>query len=105
VRYRTRDLEVGVHRAFGASKRAIFFQHVLEAALAAGGAGAIAIGASAVLLDVMNTVLSIRPADYALDVRTGFEALGLSIAVGVAAALYPAWWSSRRSPAVATSRA
>ncbi len=104
VKYRECDVAMGIHRAFGASRRVVFLQHLLEAALAGGAAALVAIGGTAVAVRVMNAMLPIRPADYALGPRTAAEELALAVGAAVLAAVYPAWSSSRRTPAAMLRR-
>jgi putative ABC transport system permease protein len=104
VKYQEGDMAMGIHRAFGASRRVVLLQHLLEAALAGGAAALVAIGGTAVAVRVMNAMLPIRPADYALGPRIAAEELALAVGAAVLAAVYPAWSSSRRTPAAMLRR-
>ncbi|MCW0459213.1 hypothetical protein NB717_000281 [Xanthomonas sacchari] len=87
--------EIGVRRALGASRRAIFAQHLVEVA-AIGVAG----GSAGLLLAWIGTwLVRQQPADYAslahLDGRMLLLALGLSLGSSLLAGLLPAWQAMR----------
>ena len=93
---------VGVHRALGASRAAVFFQHILECELVGvigGGAGIlIAIQCLKLLNRVMpgNTVPDLLVIDGAMAAVAVF----LSLTAGLIAGVYPAWRACRVAPAM-----
>src|SRR5262249_9502797 len=97
--------EVGVRRALGASRADIFLQHVVECELIGVVGGAIGLLLSFAALAALNawlktTVVNPRAAFFHLDVPMVLLSVGLSLAAGLAAGLYPAWRTCRLSPAV-----
>jgi len=93
----------GVRRALGASRRDIFWQHLTEA-----GVVAVAGGLAGGLLGIAG-IWALRawygrfvqdldrslPTDYSTFVL----AVGISLAAGIIAGLYPAWRIGRAAPA------
>ncbi len=99
--------EVGVRRALGASRADIFLQHVVECELIGVVGGAIGLALSFVALMALNQWLKTTGATvtprtdfFHLDVPMVLLSVGLSLAAGLVAGLYPAWRTSRLSPAV-----
>lgn len=93
---------VGVRRALGASRGAIFLQHVLEAELVGLIGGALglllAVGGLALLNRVLSEVLEVDHA-FGLDATMVAVAAGLSLVAGLIAGLYPAWRICKIPPA------
>jgi putative ABC transport system permease protein len=93
-----RRREIGVRRSFGATRRDILVQFMLEA-LAVSFAG----GVTGVGLALAGTNLVARlqnlPAIFAWNVLG--LAIGLSVSVGLVFGLYPAWKAARVDPVVA----
>ena len=81
---------VGVRRALGASRRAIFLQHLVECeliALAGGIAGiALALGTLAFINQALRDFATFR-----LDASMIAAAVLLSLMAGAIAGIYPAW--------------
>lgn len=81
---------VGVRRALGASRRAIFLQHLVECevvALLGGAAGlAMALGTLALINGNVDNLPHFR-----LDVAMAAAAVLLSLVAGAVAGVYPAW--------------
>jgi putative ABC transport system permease protein len=81
---------VGVRRALGASRRAIFLQHLVECevvALLGGAAGlAMALGTLALINGNVDNLPHFR-----LDAAMAAAAVLLSLAAGAVAGVYPAW--------------
>lgn len=92
--------DVGVRRALGASRRAVFLQHLTEVGLlgAVGGAGGLVL-AWLGLAGVRSLF-----ADYERVAHLNLElmvvAIGLAVLAGIAAGLYPAWRICSIPPAV-----
>ncbi|MDX1998995.1 MAG: FtsX-like permease family protein [Thermoanaerobaculia bacterium] len=89
-KFLARAPEVGVRRALGASRAAVFVQHLVECELTAVGGGLAGILLSWGVLGVINRALE-GDVHYRLDlpmIGTGF---GLTLVAGLVAGLYPAW--------------
>jgi putative ABC transport system permease protein len=102
-KFLARSSEVGVRRALGASRADIFLQHVVECELIGVVGGAIglllSLGALLFLNQWLKTVAT-RGDFFRLDVPMVLLSIGLSLAAGLAAGLYPAWRTCRLAPAV-----
>lgn len=81
---------VGVRRALGASRRAIFLQHLVECELIALVGGVIGVVLALATLAFINHALD-DYADFRLDGVMVSGAVLLSLAAGAIAGLYPAW--------------
>jgi len=102
-KFLARSSEVGVRRALGASRADIFLQHVVECELIGVVGGAIglllSVGALLFLNNWLKTIAT-RGDFFRLDVPMVLLSIGLSLAAGLAAGLYPAWRTCRLAPAV-----
>jgi putative ABC transport system permease protein len=102
-KFLARSSEVGVRRALGASRADIFLQHVVECELIGVVGGAVglllSIGALLFLNNWLKTTAT-RGDFFRLDVPMVLLSIGLSLAAGLAAGLYPAWRTCRLAPAV-----
>jgi len=102
-KFLARSSEIGVRRALGASRADIFLQHVVECELIGAVGGAIglllSIGALLFLNNWLKTTAT-RGDFFRLDVPMVLLSIGLSLAAGLAAGLYPAWRTCRLAPAV-----
>jgi putative ABC transport system permease protein len=102
-KFLARSSEVGVRRALGASRADIFLQHVVECELIGIVGGAIGLLLSLGALVFLNQWLkttATRGDFFSLDVPMILLSIGLSLAAGLAAGLYPAWRTCRLAPAV-----
>jgi putative ABC transport system permease protein len=94
---------IGVHRALGASRAAIFFQHILECELVGviGGAAGIVLAIQALkLIDRIVPDAASTSSFLVLDGTMAVVAVVLSLAAGLVAGLYPAWRACRIAPAM-----
>lgn len=94
---------IGVQRALGASRSAVFFQHILECELVGviGGAGGILLAIEALrLIDRVIPDSAQAPGFLELDGTMAAVAVALSLAAGLIAGLYPAWRACRVVPAM-----
>ena len=102
-KFLARASEVGVRRALGATRTDIFLQHVVECELIAMIGGAIglllSLGGLAALNAWLKTTAS-RGDFFHLDTRMVLLSVGLSLAAGLVAGVYPAWRTCRLAPAV-----
>ena len=89
---RARRLEIGVRRAVGARRSDIIAQFLFEAGLLSGAGGALGVACSMVLVLVVHLV-----ADFPFVVSPPLlvAVLAGSVALGLAAGVYPAWQASR----------
>ena len=102
-KFLARASEVGVRRALGASRADIFLQHVVECELIGIVGGAIGLLLSLGALLFLNNWLkttATRGDFFRLDVPMVLLSIGLSLAAGLAAGLYPAGRTCRLAPAV-----
>lgn len=90
-----RRAEIGLRRAVGAARRAIVEQFVYEGVLICAVGGTLG-----VLVGIGATLILGRTADWPVAgaAPAALAGLGVSIAVGLAAASYPAWQAARVEP-------
>lgn len=94
---------VGVRRALGASRGAVFLQHIVECELVGLVGGAIGLLLSAGLLAVLRRIAGTLPAVtvfFHLDATMVLAAIGLSLAAGLLAGIYPSWRICAAAPAL-----
>ena len=89
---RSRQLEIGVRRAVGATKKQIIVQFMGEAAVMAGAGGIIGV-IVALLLSALLALMQILPAYYNIPLAGGV--CFLSIICGIIAGAYPAWQAAK----------
>ena len=99
VKFLRRGGELSVRRAMGASRRSVFAQLLVEAALVGLGGGAIGL-----LLSLFGLwVVRQQPAEYAglahLDAMMLGATFALAVCVTLLAAMFPAWRACRLVPA------
>nr|WP_225562986.1 ABC transporter permease [Rhodanobacter sp. DHG33] len=100
AKFLRRSGEIGVRRALGASRRAVFAQMLTEAALVGVAGGMLG------LLLALTGLWAVRrsPTDYAalahLDLRMFLVTFALSIAASLVAGLLPAWRACQIPPAL-----
>jgi putative ABC transport system permease protein len=90
--------EVGVQKALGAKPMEIGIQFLAESITLSlvGGLVGMALGSFPVLLgDTLEAAFHFRPV---LDIGIAFQALGVTVLVGVIAGLFPAWKAMRLDP-------
>ena len=91
--------EVGVRRALGASRGAVFGQHLVECEVVGLLGGAVGIALSAVVLRVLNRLFTEDVELFALDLTMLGAGVALALVAGLIAGLYPAWRICRVAPA------
>ena len=90
---------VGLRRAVGASRAAIFRQHLVEVATIGVGGGVLGLGLAALgLLGVRHAFEGFQELTR-LDVTMALISLGIAVAAGLLAGVYPAWRVCRLQPA------
>ena len=98
-----RTREIGLRRAVGASRTAVIVEILMEACMLAVIGACLGLIAASVLATPLSTLLSVNAAQPVkslahLSVGAIAASLGLSIAVGVIAGLFPAVQASVQSP-------
>jgi putative ABC transport system permease protein len=88
-----------IRRALGARRLDLFAIQLFEAVLVGAAAVLLALGLSWLGARAFNTLLPMRPADYALSVRLAGIDLGVAAAAGLIAGFWPAVQASRVAPA------
>lgn len=100
AKFLRRSAEIGVRRALGATKRAIFVQYLIEAGVIGLAGGALGLCISLLGLWAVRQ----QPTDYAelahLNGTMLLTAVGLSLAASVIAGLLPAWRACQIAPAI-----
>ncbi|MEO7973232.1 MAG: ABC transporter permease [Thermoanaerobaculia bacterium] len=102
-KFLSRSGVLGVHRALGAPRSAIFLQRLLECELVGVGGGLLGVGLAAGALKLINRLLpaTIARADlFGADGFTMLVALGLALLAGLLSGFYPAWRACRIPPAM-----
>jgi putative ABC transport system permease protein len=93
--------EIGLRRAFGATRGAIVLQLVLESIVMAMLGGLLALGAASFALDAIERAGVIPYADLSLNLRIFGWGFALAVAFGVLSGALPAWRTARLDPVVA----
>jgi len=100
AKFLRRGGEIGVRRALGASRRAIFVQCLVEAGAVGLAGGALGLGLAALGLWAVRR----QPTDYAelahLDPLMLMATIGLAVVASLLAGLLPAWRAMQVAPAV-----
>lgn len=102
-KFLSRSGVLGVHRALGAPRSAIFLQRLLECELVGVGGGLLGVGLAAGALRLINAMLPANLARanlFGADGYTLIVALVLALAAGLLSGLYPAWRACRIPPAM-----
>jgi putative ABC transport system permease protein len=96
----------GVRRALGASRRQVFYQHLVEVGVISSIGALLGLGLGAVLLMGLRALYTVDPTDAGgtqalahVDVTSVVTALALAFFATLAAGLYPAWRIGRIPPA------
>jgi putative ABC transport system permease protein len=90
---------VGLRRALGASRATIFRQHLIEVGVIGGCGGVLGIAVAALGLLGVRQLYENYNELTRLDVTMGLIALGIALASGLLAGLYPTWRVCRLQPA------
>jgi putative ABC transport system permease protein len=100
AKFSSRAGEIGVRRAVGATRRAVFAQCVIETAAIGLAGGAVGVGLTAVGLAGVRGVFPEEIARLAqFDVQSMAMTLAVALFATVCAGSYPAWRASRTQPA------
>ena len=99
AKFGERKREVGIRRALGASRRAIFTQYLVESGVLGVTAGLVGLALTWLGLVGQRTVL---PEDLrhlaVLDAHVAFIVICASVIATIVAAVYPAWHASAIEP-------
>jgi len=96
-----RSSEIGVRRAFGATRTTLVGQFVVENVVLTLIGGVLALGLSAVTLSLINGSGLIPYAQFTINFRIFLWGLVIALAFGLFSGVYPAWRMSRMSPVTA----
>jgi putative ABC transport system permease protein len=104
-KFLARSNRIGIYRALGAPRSAVFMQHLIECELVGliGGAAGIllAMGALRAIVRMMPDLRGFIAQDtFQLNGMMIVVAVGLALLAGLSAGIYPAWRASRISPAM-----
>jgi putative ABC transport system permease protein len=97
-KFLARAPEIGVRRALGASRGAIFMQHLIECELIAMVGGVAGLGLSVLGLWIIEALFSID-LNFKLDLNMVGAGMLLALVAGLLAGTYPAWRVCRIPPA------
>jgi putative ABC transport system permease protein len=96
----------GVRRALGASRRQVFYQHLVEVGVVSSIGALLGLALGALLLMGLRALYTVDPTDAGgtqaiahVDVTSVVTALALAFFATIAAGLYPAWRIGRIPPA------
>jgi putative ABC transport system permease protein len=98
AKFLARASEVGVRRALGANRLAVFVQHIVECEVVGLTGGAIGLLLSIAILALFSKAFPQLPA-FRLDAPMVAASVMLSLVAGLIAGLYPAWRICRIAPA------
>ncbi len=98
-KYLARAPEVGVRRALGASRRAIFTQHIVECQLLGLLGGGLGLVLSMAALHGINRMFE-NQMGFQLDLTMVAVGFGLALISGLIAGVYPAWRICSTPPAI-----
>jgi putative ABC transport system permease protein len=97
----------GIRRALGASRRQVFFQHLVEVGVISSIGAVVGLVLGGLMLMGLRALYTLDPTDGGgtqalahVDVTSVVTALALALFATVAAGLYPAWRIGRIPPAV-----
>ncbi len=93
-----RSSEIGVRKAFGASSGHLVIQFIVENLVLCLVGGLLALAGAAVVLELAEASSLIPHAQFHLNFRVYFYALGLALLFGLLSGAYPAWRTSRLHP-------
>jgi putative ABC transport system permease protein len=97
-KFLARAPEIGVRRALGASRGAIFMQHLLECELIAVVGGIAGLGLSVLGLWIIEALFAVD-LNFKLDLNMVGAGMLLALVAGLLAGAYPAWRVCRIPPA------
>jgi putative ABC transport system permease protein len=100
ARFMRRGPDIGIRRALGASRRAIYAQYLMEAAVVGLAGGLLGVLLTACFINSLDLVFEVKIARIVhLDAGILALAIALAVVVAIIAAAYPVWRASRIQPA------
>jgi len=100
AKFLRRAPEIGVRRALGASRRTIFFQHLVDVGLIGFVGGLVGLVLSQVGLLGIKSLYGNYNRLVQMDLTLILTAIGIALGASVIAGMYPAWTICRTSPSV-----
>ncbi|MCP4664181.1 MAG: FtsX-like permease family protein [bacterium] len=94
-----RASEIGIRKAFGASRRVLVGQFVVENVLLTLLGGAVGLGLAALVLGLMSDNTFLPYAVFEINFRVFAWGLLITLVFGLVSGIYPAWRMSRLHPA------
>ncbi len=91
--------EIGIRKAFGASSRTLVAQFLIENIVLTLIGAVLALGATAIVLEIIDRSGFVPYADFSLSLRVFAVAIVLAVFFGLLSGVYPAWRMSRLHPA------
>jgi len=99
-KFLNRAPEIGVRRALGASRRTIFFQHLVDVGMIGLAGGLVGLGLSQLGLIGVKLLYSNYNQLVQMDLTLMFSAIAIAISASILAGMYPAWIICRTNPSV-----
>lgn len=95
-----RHVEIGVRRALGASRRAIFVQFMIESVTVGLTGGALGLGLSALALQLLSRTSATMATVAHLDLTMFCSAFAVAVISSMFAGLLPTWRATQVEPAI-----
>ena len=99
-KFLNRAPEIGVRRALGASKRTIFFQHLVDVGMIGLAGGVVGLGLSQIGLIGVKLLYSNYNQLVQMDMMLMLGSIAIAICSSVLAGMYPAWVICKTNPSV-----
>jgi len=100
AKFLRRASEVGIRRALGASKRAIFFQHIVDVGIIGFAGGLLGLVIGQVGLMGVKSLYSNYNNLVQMDLTLMVAAIVIALCSSVMAGIYPAWTICRTNPSI-----
>ena len=99
-KFLNRAPEIGVRRALGASRRTIFFQHLVDVGIIGLAGGLVGLGLSQIGLMGVKSLYSDYNDLVQMDMTLMIGSITIAIISSVLAGMYPAWVICKTNPSV-----
>jgi len=99
-KFLNRAPEIGVRRALGASRRTIFFQHLVDVGMIGLAGGLVGLGLSQIGLMGVKSLYSDYNQLVQMDMTMMIGSIAIAITSSVLAGMYPAWVICKTNPSV-----
>ncbi len=100
AKFLRRAPEVGIRRALGASRKTIFFQHLVDVGLVGFAGGILGLGLSQIGLIGIKTLYGNYNKLVQMDLTLMLSALVIALCASIIAGMYPAWAICKTSPSI-----